>query len=74
VLRTQGRFGAAIPEFETVIALDRNWAIAYFQLGLCKLWTGSIEEAIPLAEQTIRLSRYDPYIGYSYGFIAFNPD
>jgi adenylate cyclase len=70
VLRTQGRCDAAIPEFETVIALDRNWAIAYFQLGWCKLLTGSIEETIPLVEQAIRLSRYDPFIAYLYGSIG----
>jgi tetratricopeptide (TPR) repeat protein len=38
------------------------WAIAY--LGCCKFWTGSVEEAIPLLEQAVRLSPRDPQIGY----------
>jgi hypothetical protein len=39
-----------------VIAADRNAADAFFALGVCKVVTGSIEEAIPLEEQAIRLS------------------
>jgi adenylate cyclase len=66
VLRTQGRCEEAIPEFETVIALNRNAVGAYAHLGWCKLLTGSIDEVIPLEEQAIRLSRYDPFIGYFY--------
>jgi TolB-like protein/class 3 adenylate cyclase/tetratricopeptide (TPR) repeat protein len=70
VLRTQGRCDAAIPEFETVIALNRNSAGAYGNLGWCKFLTGSIEEMIPLVEQAVRLSRYDPFIGYNYARIG----
>jgi tetratricopeptide (TPR) repeat protein len=64
VLRVQNRFAEAIDEYETVIELDRNAAGAYANLGWCKFLTGSIEEAIPLAEQAIRLSPRDPGIGY----------
>jgi TolB-like protein len=63
VLRAQGRPEEAIPHFETAIALDRNLVHAYSDLGWCKFWTGSIEEAIPLLEQAIRLSPRDPQIG-----------
>jgi adenylate cyclase len=66
LLRVQRRCDAAIPEFETVIALDRNWAMGYANLGWCKFLTGSVEEMIPLVEQAIRLSRYDPFISYLY--------
>jgi TolB-like protein/class 3 adenylate cyclase len=65
VLRVQGRCEEAIPEYETVIALgDRNWAYVYAleHLARCKILTGSLEDAIPLAEQAIRLSPRDPYI------------
>ena len=66
MLRAQGRAEEAIPEFETVIGLDRNWTYAIFMLGQCKFLTGSIEEAIPAAQQAIRLSPRDPAIGVWY--------
>jgi tetratricopeptide (TPR) repeat protein len=65
-LRAQRRNEQAIPEYETVIALNRNWAAAYAHLGRCKLLTGSIEETIPLQEQAIRLSPRDSGIGLWY--------
>ena len=64
VLRAQRRYEEAIPEYETVIAFNRNSVGAYAALGWCKLFTGSIEEVIPLQEQAIRLSPRDPLIGY----------
>jgi adenylate cyclase len=71
VLRAQGRPEEAIPEYETAIALNRNWVFAYVALGACKLLTGSLEEAIPLAEQAIRLSPRDPNIGIMYDRIGY---
>ena len=70
VLRAQGRCEEAIPEYETVIALNRNFLGAYSNLGWCKFVRGSIEELIPLQEQAIRLSRYHPFIGYFYALIG----
>jgi TolB-like protein/class 3 adenylate cyclase/Tfp pilus assembly protein PilF len=70
VLRARGRFEEAIPEYETVIALNRNWVTAYSHLGQCKFFAGSIEEAIPLVEQAIRLSPRDPFIGENYSRIG----
>jgi len=66
VLRAQGRFEEAIPEYETVIELNRNAAYAFSTLGQCKLFAGSLEEAIPLQMQFIRLSPRDPLIGMAY--------
>jgi adenylate cyclase len=66
VLRAQGRSDEAIPEYEAVLALNRNWVNAYAHIGLCKLYTGSIEEVIPAAEQAIRLSPRDPALGLWY--------
>jgi TolB-like protein/predicted Zn-dependent protease len=63
VLRARGRYAEAIPEYEAVLALDRNWVSAHAHLGQCKLFTGSIEETIPLQERAIRLSPRDPQIG-----------
>lgn len=66
VLRVQRRYKDAIPEYEAVIALNPNSAGALFVLAQCKSRTGSIEEAIPLVEQAIRLSPRDPQIGNWY--------
>jgi adenylate cyclase len=66
ILRAQGRFSEAIPEFETVLAMDRNNAWALFALAHCKLNTGLIEQVIPLVEQAIRLSPRDPNIALMY--------
>jgi tetratricopeptide (TPR) repeat protein len=63
VLRAQGRWDEAIPEYETALAFNQNWVGALAYLGFCKFWTGAIEEAIPLYEQAIRLSPRDPGIG-----------
>jgi TolB-like protein len=60
VLRAQRRYAEAIPEYETVLALDRNYESALACLGQCKLFTGSIEETIPLTERAIQLSPRDP--------------
>jgi TolB-like protein/class 3 adenylate cyclase/Tfp pilus assembly protein PilF len=66
VLRAQGRPGEAIPEYETVVASDHNWVNAYSALGYCKLYSGLIDEVIPLVEQAICLSPRDPEIGNCY--------
>jgi TolB-like protein/class 3 adenylate cyclase/Tfp pilus assembly protein PilF len=62
VLRAQRRYDEAIPEYETVLAFDRNSVSGLVALGHCKLMTGSIEEVIPLMERAIRLSPRDPQI------------
>jgi TolB-like protein len=64
VLHAQGRYEEAVPEFETALALNRNMVGALHELGSCKLFTGSIDEVIPLVEQAIRLSPRDPDIGW----------
>jgi adenylate cyclase len=66
VLRAQGRHEEAIPEYETVLASDRNWVNAITHLGQCKLYAGSLDETIPLVERAIRLSPRDPTVGDSY--------
>ncbi|MBV8800862.1 MAG: tetratricopeptide repeat protein [Alphaproteobacteria bacterium] len=70
ILRIQGRCPEAIPEFERAIAADRNFAAAYGNLGWCKFLTGSVDDMIPLAEQAIRLSPRDPFVGTLYGRIG----
>jgi TolB-like protein/cytochrome c-type biogenesis protein CcmH/NrfG len=71
VLRTQQRWSEAIPEFETVLAINPNHAGALHGLSDCKLRTGSIDEVIPLEEQAIRLDPRDPHIGFKYWRIGY---
>jgi TolB-like protein/Tfp pilus assembly protein PilF len=70
VLRAQHRYEAAIPEYETVVALNRNWAHSYSHLGWCKFMTGAIEALIPTQEQAIRISPRDPQIGLFFSRIG----
>jgi adenylate cyclase len=66
LLRVQGRYEEAVSEYETVIALDRSSVYALHELGQCKVFAGSITEAISLQQQAIRLSPRDPFIGNFY--------
>jgi len=70
VLRVRSRWEEAISEYEAALALDHNSVYALNSLGLCKLYAGSIDEAIPLVEQAIRLSPRDPGIGHCYNLIG----
>ncbi len=63
LLRAQHRYEDAVPEYEAAIAFNHNWASAYADLGWCKFFAGSTEQAIPLMERAVRLSPRDPQIG-----------
>ena len=56
VLLAQGRYEEATLEYETASSINPGWPHLYGHRSDCKLWTGSIEEAVPLAETAIRLS------------------
>ena len=66
LLRAQRRCAEAIPEYETVLALNRNAAGALSAIARCKILAGPIDESIPLLEQAIRLSPRDPAIAFWY--------
>jgi adenylate cyclase len=70
VLRAQYRWREAILEYETALELNRNMVGALNELGWCKLFSGSIDEVIPLEEQAIRLSPRDPGIAHRYELIG----
>ena len=70
VLFAQHRWEEAVLEYETALALHRNMADALNELGWCKFFTGSIDEVIPLVEQSIRLSPRDRGIGSRYILIG----
>jgi adenylate cyclase len=69
-LRAERRCEEAIFEYEIVLALNRNSLSALAGIGICKILTGSVDEAIPLTEQAIRLSPRDSYIVYRYQWIG----
>jgi TolB-like protein len=60
LLRVQRRCAEAISEYETVLAYNRNAAGAIAHIARCKMFLGLVEDAIPLLEQSIRLSPRDP--------------
>ena len=62
VLQALGRWQEAAVEYEASIAGNRNFALAYSQLAQCRIYSGTIDEAIPLVERAIRLSPRDPNI------------
>jgi len=70
VLKMQHRLEEAVLEFETSLTVNRNSVWSLHHLALCKLFTGSIEEVIPLYQQAIRLSPREPRIGWWYRAIG----
>ena len=55
VLRFQGRCDQAIPEYELAFEFNPNWLNSLDFLAACKMMTGSMETAISLEQQAIRL-------------------
>jgi len=70
VLRNQRRWDDAVPEFEAALALNRNMTGPLQGLGWCKLFTGALDEVIPLAVKAIRIGPRDPSIGFRYVMIG----
>ena len=66
VLFAQNRVEEAIPEYETALASNRNWALVIATLGWLKFMAGLLNDAIPLQEQALRLSPRDSLIGIWY--------
>jgi TolB-like protein len=70
VLRFQGRCDQAIPEYERALESNPNWLNSLDFLAACKMMIGSMETAISLEHQAIRLGPRDPYIGNFYARIG----
>jgi adenylate cyclase len=70
LLRTQHQCEEAIPEYDTVIASDRNSVAALVGISICKVLVGLVNDAIPLLEQTIRLDPRSPYVVYWYDWLG----
>ena len=54
-LRAQRRYAEAIPEYEAVLASNRNSAYSFFNIATCKFFTGSVRRA-EIAKSGVRLS------------------
>lgn len=66
LLRAQHRCEAAIPEYETVLAANRNVLAAIGNIGRCKIYLGQLDDAVALEEQAIHLSPRDPFLAVWY--------
>ena len=66
LLRAQHRCDAAIPEYERVLAANRNVVAAIGNIGRCKIYAGQLDDGVALEEHAIRLSPHDPFLGIWY--------
>jgi TolB-like protein/DNA-binding winged helix-turn-helix (wHTH) protein len=66
LLRAQHQCEAAIPEYEAVIAADRNALTSIANIGRCKIYLGQIDDGVALEQQAVRLSPHDPFLGIWY--------
>ncbi len=63
LLRAQHHCGAAIPEYEIVLAANRNDLSSIGNIGRCKIYLGAIDDGVAFEEQAIRLSPpRDPFL------------
>jgi tetratricopeptide (TPR) repeat protein len=62
LLRAQHHCDAAIPEYESVLAANRNALSSIGNIGRCKVYLGLVDEGVALEEQAIRLSPHDPFL------------
>jgi adenylate cyclase len=56
VWRVQRRCKEAIPEYETALALNRNFVAALASIGRCQIYIGQIEAGMGAEERALRLS------------------
>ena len=66
LLRARHHCDAAIPEYETVLAANRNVLPALANVGRCKIYVGLLDDGVALQERAIRLSPHDPFLGVWY--------
>ena len=66
LLRAQHHCEAAIPEYEIVLAANRNALSSIGNIGRCKIYLGLMDDGVALEEQAIRLSPRDPFLAIWY--------
>ncbi len=66
LLRTKGMGWESLREHELAVQLDHNYAQAYAEVGIAKVFVGRAEEAAGHIAEAMRLSRRDPrqYLNY----------
>jgi TolB-like protein/DNA-binding winged helix-turn-helix (wHTH) protein/Tfp pilus assembly protein PilF len=62
LLRAEHRCDAAIPEYEIVIAANRNALSSIGNIGRCKIYLGLLDEGVALERRAIQLSPHDPFL------------
>ena len=62
LLRARHDCDAAIPEYEAVLAADRNALSSIGNIGRCKINLGQLDDGVALEERAIRLSPRDPFL------------
>lgn len=63
LLRARHRCQAAIPEYEAVLAANRNALSSIGNIGRCEIYLGRFDDGVALEEQAIHLSPRDPFLG-----------
>jgi len=66
LLRARHHCEAAIPEYQSVLAADRNAVAAIGNIGRCRIYLGQLDEGVALEAQAVRLSPHDPFVGIWY--------
>ncbi|MGH7211713.1 MAG: winged helix-turn-helix domain-containing tetratricopeptide repeat protein [Acetobacteraceae bacterium] len=66
LLRARHHCEAAIPEYEAMLAANRNSLPSIGNIGRCKIYLGLVDDGVALEEQAIRLSPHDPFRGVWY--------
>ena len=64
ILRAEKRYDEAIAEYETELVLNPLSVSGLSHLARAKILVGEPAEAIPLLDQAMRISPFDPNIGY----------
>ncbi|NIT12864.1 MAG: tetratricopeptide repeat protein [Candidatus Dadabacteria bacterium] len=59
-LRTQGRFTNAIEQYEQAIQMDKNFALAYMNIGITKYYMRKYDEAISYLDKAVAININHP--------------
>lgn len=66
LLRAEHRCDRAVPEYETVLAANRNAIASIGNIGRCEIYLGLIDDGVTREQQAIQLSPRDPFLGIWY--------
>ena len=66
LLRARHHCETAIPEYQIVLASNRNALASIGNIGRCDIYLGQIDQGVALEEQVIHFSPHDPFLGVWY--------